>query len=39
MEAWIRSLDDYQKNIGQPPTTLPTWRTFADILYAAKFYD
>lgn len=32
MEAWIR-------DAGQSQLKAPAWRTFADILYAAKIYE
>jgi hypothetical protein len=39
MEAWIRDMDGYYKNSGQPVPESPSWRTLADILYAAKIYE
>lgn len=39
MEAWIRDMDGYYKNTGQPVPNTPTWRTFADILFAARAYE
>jgi hypothetical protein len=39
MGAWIRSMDGYYKNTGQPPVEVPSCRTLADILYAAKIYE
>jgi hypothetical protein len=39
METRIRSMDQYYKNTGQQPVQTPTWRTLADILYAAKIYE
>jgi hypothetical protein len=39
MGAWIRGMDGYYKNTGQPPVKVPSWRTLADILYAAKIYE
>ena len=39
MEDWIRSMDMYYKNTGKQPPQTPTWRTLADILYAAKMYE
>jgi hypothetical protein len=39
MEAWIRDMDGYYKNTGQPILDTPTWRTFADILFAARVYE
>jgi len=29
MEAWVRDMDGYYKNTGQPIPDTPTWRTFA----------
>jgi hypothetical protein len=39
MEDWIRSMDNYYKNTGQPQVKEPTWRTLADILLASKMYE
>ncbi|QYY31135.1 MULTISPECIES: DUF7660 family protein [Cupriavidus] len=39
MEAWIRDMDGYYKNAGQPIPDMPTWRTLADILLAARVYE
>ncbi|MCM3609264.1 DUF7660 family protein [Cupriavidus pauculus] len=39
MEAWIRDMDGYYKNAGQPVPDMPTWRTLADILLAARVYE
>lgn len=39
MEAWIRDMDGYYKNTDQPVPETPTWRTFADILLAARVYE
>lgn len=39
MERWVRSMDQYYKNIGQQPPQTPSWRTLADILYASKIYE
>ncbi|MGA3979497.1 DUF7660 family protein [Ralstonia nicotianae] len=39
MESWIREMDGYYKNMGQPILNTPTWRTFADILFAARVYE
>jgi hypothetical protein len=39
MEAWIRDMDAYFKNMGQPDVDVPSWRTLADILYASKIYE
>jgi hypothetical protein len=39
MAAWIRSMDNYRRNIGEQPSEIPTWEVFADILSAAKIYE
>lgn len=39
MESWIRSMDSYYQNTGQPILKAPTWQTLADILYASKIYE
>jgi hypothetical protein len=39
MEAWMEDLDGFYKNNGAPPINQPTWKTFADILIAARMYE
>ncbi|WP_455342767.1 DUF7660 family protein [Ralstonia mojiangensis] len=39
IEAWIRDMDGYYKNMGQPVPDTPTWKTFADILFVARIYE
>jgi hypothetical protein len=39
MEEWIRAMNNYYVNTRQPPVRQPTWKTFADILMAAKVYE
>jgi hypothetical protein len=39
MQDWIRSSDAYYRNAGQECPELPTWRTFAEILCAARIYE
>jgi hypothetical protein len=39
MESWIRSMDSFYKNTDQEVPVTPNWRTFGDILYAAKIYE
>jgi len=39
MAAWVRSMDNYYKNAGEPQPIQPTWQTMADILAAAKIYE
>jgi hypothetical protein len=39
MEDWIPEMNIYYANTGQPTVDQPTWKTFADILMAAKTYE
>lgn len=39
MEGWIEDMDGYYANSGQELPVVPNWKTFADILYAAKIYE
>ncbi|MNL59379.1 hypothetical protein D3C87_1831050 [compost metagenome] len=39
MESWIRVIDSYSKNAGDMDVRNPSWKTFAKILIAAKFYE
>jgi hypothetical protein len=39
MEAWINTIDSYEKNTGDVDIRNPSWKTFAKILYAAKVYE
>jgi hypothetical protein len=39
MEAWIRVIDSYAKNTGDNDVAIPSWKTFAKILCAAKIYE
>jgi hypothetical protein len=39
MEDWIRSMDQWCRNTGQAPADVPSWRTFADVLYASRMYE
>jgi hypothetical protein len=39
MAAWVRSMDNYYRNMGRVPPKSPDWSTFADILKAAKVYE
>lgn len=39
MGAWVADIDGYYKNQGrQVPENVP-WKMFANILYAAKYYE
>ncbi len=31
MAAWLRDIDRYYRNVGQPIPTTPTWKTIAEI--------
>jgi hypothetical protein len=39
MQDWIRSMGAYYQNTGQECPEMPTWRTFAEILCAARIYE
>lgn len=39
MEAWVRVIDSYAKNMGDVEVLTPSWKTFAKILCAAKIYE
>ena len=39
MESWVSSMDAYYKNTNQRLPDPPSWKVFADILYAAKIYE
>jgi hypothetical protein len=39
MQGWIQDMDGYYSNINQTIPEQPTWKVFADILYAAKMYE
>jgi len=39
MAAYLRVMDEIQSNLGKPAHGLPTWQTFAGVLYAAKVYE
>jgi hypothetical protein len=40
MAAWVRSMDNYYRNVGQePPGSSPSWSVFSDILIAGKIYE
>jgi hypothetical protein len=38
-QAWIRDMDGYYRNAGQERPDIPSWRTFAEILSAARSYE
>ena len=39
MKAWLKDMDGYFRSIGEPTPEQPTWKTLAQILLAAKFYE
>ncbi|SFS76796.1 hypothetical protein [Paenibacillus sp. BC26] len=39
MEAWMDDMDRYYINTNQKVPDKPTWKVFAEILYAAKIYE
>mgnify|MGYP001553364713 CR=1 FL=1 len=39
MAAWVEDMDGYYVNCGEDPPEMPSWRTFADILAAARSYE
>jgi hypothetical protein len=39
MHAWILSMDQLYANLGNELPKEPSWKTLAEILYAAKFYE
>ena len=39
MSAWIKSVEGAYKNLGKEVPVRPSWKIFADILYASKIYE
>jgi hypothetical protein len=39
MSGWINDMDGYYKNHNKPFPEPPSWKTFADIVYASKVYE
>lgn len=39
LSAWVRDMDGYYINNNLPVPNLPSWRNFAEMLLAAKFYE
>jgi hypothetical protein len=37
--AWIKDMDGYFMNIGEPMPEVPNWKTIGQILLAAKYYE
>lgn len=39
MSAWVLSMENVNRNLGREVIVEPTWKTFGEILLAAKFYE
>jgi hypothetical protein len=39
LASWLEDMDGYYANTGQPTPEPPTWKTFGEILLAAKYYE
>jgi hypothetical protein len=39
LAAWAEDMDGYYQNRGEPTPEQPTWKTFGEILSAAKVYE
>lgn len=39
LARWSEDMDGYYRNIGQDVPAKPFWRTFADMLMAARIYE
>ncbi|WP_205297923.1 hypothetical protein [Pantoea sp. Cy-639] len=39
MEAWVRAMSFYAMNSGDEEALIPSWQTFAKILFASKIYE
>ncbi len=39
LSAWVRDMDGYYINNNLPVPNLPSWKNFAEMLLAAKFYE
>jgi len=39
MSAWLRDMDGYYQNIGEPVPASPTWKTIGEILLASRVYE
>jgi len=37
--AWVQDMDGYYRNLGKPVPQELDWKTFADMLLAAKMYE
>ncbi len=39
MKAWLDSIENVYRNTGRELPSQPSWKTFAEILHAAKIYE
>lgn len=39
MAAWVYSIENVYKNTGRELPCQPSWKTMAEVLYAAKMYE
>ena len=39
MEAWLRSMESYSRNLKDQEVMTPSWKTFAKIILASKIYE
>ena len=39
LSAWVEGMDSFYANIGSDVPERPTWRTFAEMLAAARVYE
>ncbi len=39
LAAWAEDMDGYYLNQGRPTPKAPEWKTFAEMLMAAKYYE
>ena len=39
MEAWVNDMEGFYLNTNQPVPKHPSWKNFADILYASSMYE
>ncbi len=39
LAAWVEDMDGYFQNRAEPVPEQPTWKTLAQLLYAAKVYE
>lgn len=39
LESYLEAMEAWLTDYSNPPPSQPTWKTFADILYASKIYE